>query len=206
MIGKLSGRIDEVGEAHLILDVGGVGYLVFCSGKTLGRIGQSGASAALLIETHVREDHIHLYGFADAAERAWFRLLGTVQGVGSKVALSLLSALTPGDLARAIAAQDKAALTQANGVGAKLAARLLTELKDKVGEIALGPGASLPGAAAPPAAGQLGAAADDAVAALEGLGYRRVEAFAAVARASQALGDGARLEALIKAALKELSR
>lgn len=206
MIGKLSGRIDEVGEAHLILDVGGVGYLVFCSGKTLGRIGQSGASAALLIETHVREDHIHLYGFADAAERAWFRLLGTVQGVGSKVALSLLSALTPGDLARAIAAQDKAALTQANGVGAKLAARLLTELKDKVGEIALGPGASLPGAAALPAAGQLGAAADDAVAALEGLGYRRVEAFAAVARASQALGDGAKLEALIKAALKELSR
>lgn len=206
MIGKLSGRIDEVGEAHLILDVGGVGYLVYCSGKTLGRIGQSGASAALLIETHVREDHIHLYGFADAAERAWFRLLGTVQGVGSKVALSLLSALTPGDLARAIAAQDKAALTQANGVGAKLAARLLTELKDKVGEIALGPGASLPGAVALPAAGQLGAAADDAVAALEGLGYRRVEAFAAVARASQALGDGARLEALIKAALKELSR
>ncbi len=206
MIGKLSGRIDEVGESHLILDVGGVGYLVFCSGKTLGRIGQAGASAALLIETHVREDHIHLYGFADAAERAWFRLLGTVQGVGSKVALSLLSALTPGDLARAIAAQDKAALTQANGVGAKLAARLLTELKDKVGEIALGPGASLPGATSLPAAGQLGAAADDAVAALEGLGYRRVEAFAAVARAGQALGDGAKLEALIKAALKELSR
>jgi Holliday junction DNA helicase RuvA len=209
MIGKLSGRIDEVGEAHLILDVGGVGYLVFCSGKTLGRIGQAGASAALLIETHVREDHIHLYGFADAAERAWFRLLGTVQGVGSKVALALLSALTPGDLARAIAAQDKAALTQANGVGAKLAARLLTELKDKVGEIALGPAASLPGTALP-AAGQLGAAADDAVAALEGLGYRRVEAFAAVARAGQALkdagGDGAKLEALIKAALKELSR
>ncbi len=204
MIGKLTGRIDELGEAHLILDVGGVGYLVFASGKTLGRIGQVGGSAALLIETHVREDHIHLYGFADAAERAWFRLLGTVQGVGSKVALALLSTLAPGDLARAIAAQDKAALTQANGVGAKLAARLLTELKDKVGNIALGAAATLGGAL--PTAGQLGAAADDAVAALEGLGYRRVEAFGAVVRAGQTLGDAASLEALIRAALKELSR
>ena len=204
MIGKLSGRIDEIGESHLILDVGGVGYLVFASGKTLGRLGGAGTAAALLIETHVREDHIHLYGFADAAERAWFRLLLTVQGVGSKVALSLLSALAPGDLARAIAAQDKAALTQASGVGAKLAARLLTELKDKVGNIALGAAATLGGPL--PTAGQLGPAADDAVAALEGLGYRRVEAFAAVARAGQALGDAATLEALIRAALKELSR
>jgi len=210
MIGKLSGRIDSLGEGHLILDVGGVGYLVFASSRTLGRVGQPGSACALLIETHVREDHIHLYGFADPAERAWFRLLGTVQGVGSRLALSILSALSAQQLTQAIAAQDKAALARAQGVGAKLAQRLATELKDKVGGIALGPAAALAGKAAGNGeagpVGALGPAADDAVLALEGLGYRRVEAFTAVATVSRGLGDGATVEALIKAALKELAR
>lgn len=204
MIGKLSGRLEESGEGYALIDVGGVGYLVFASAKTLGRLGPVGSAVALLIETHVREDHIHLYGFADAGERAWFRLLATVQGVGSKVALSILSALAPHELTQAIAAQDKAALGRAPGVGPKLAARLVTELKDKVGGMALGPAASLDGA--PAAAGGLGGAAEDAVAALVGLGYKRGEAFAAVAEATRSLGEGAAVEALLKGALKELSR
>ncbi len=213
MIGKLSGRIDELGEGHLLLDVGGVGYLVFASAKTLGRVGPLGSACSLLIETHVREDHIHLYGFADGGERAWFRLLCTVQGVGSRVALAILSTLSPQQLTQAIAAQDKAALGRAQGVGAKLAQRLATELKDKVGGMALGAAAAL-GSGAPavggepavPAGGALGAAADDAVLALEGLGYRRMEAFTAVAAAQRALGDAAAVEALLKAALKELAQ
>ena len=213
MIGKLSGRIDEVGEGHLLVDVGGVGYLVFCSAKTLARLGQTGTAASLLIETHVREDHIHLYGFADGAERAWFRLLGTVQGVGSRVALAILSTLSPQQLTQAVAAQDKQALGRAQGVGPKLAQSIATELKDKIGGLALGPAAALAvapsgegAAAVPAAAGALGAAADDAVLALEGLGYRRMEAFTAVAAAQRSLGEGAAVADLLKAALKELAR
>ena len=210
MIGKLTGKIDELGEGHVILDVNGVGYLVFASARTLGRLGERGTGAGLLIETHVREDHIHLYGFADAAERAWFRLLGTVQGVGSRVALSILSVLSPAELTQAIAAQDKNTLNRASGVGPKLAQRLVTELKDKVGNIALGAAAWQSGPDAPAAAASLGTAslgraAEDAVSALEGLGYRRVEAFQAVAEASRALGGEAPLEALIRAALRELA-
>ncbi|HKY95889.1 MAG TPA: Holliday junction branch migration protein RuvA, partial [Kiloniellales bacterium] len=201
MIGKLTGRIDELGEGHVILDVNGVGYLVFASARTLSRLGERGTGAGLLIETHVREDHIHLYGFADAAERAWFRLLNTVQGVGSRVALSILSVLSPSELTQAIAAQDRKTLNRASGVGPKLAQRLVTELKDKVGNIALGMGAWQSGTDAPPAAAglgtaSLGKAAEDAVSALEGLGYRRVEAFQAVAEATRALGADASLEAL----------
>ena len=210
MIGKLTGRIDEIGEGHVILDVNGVGYLVFASARTLARIGERGSGAGLLIETHVREDHIHLYGFADAAERAWFRLLNTVQGVGSRVALSILSVLSPAELTQAIAAQDRKTLNRASGVGPKLAQRLVTELKDKVGGIALGAGAWQRDGEAPPAAASLGTAslgqaAEDAVSALEGLGYRRVEAFQAVAEATRALGEAASLQALIKAALRELA-
>jgi Holliday junction DNA helicase RuvA len=210
MIGKLSGQIDEVGEGHVILDVNGVGYLVFASARTLARLGAKGSGAGLLIETHVREDHIHLYGFADAAERAWFRLLNTVQGVGSRVALSILSVLSPAELTQAIAAQDRKTLNRASGVGPKLAQRLVTELKDKVGNIALGMAAWQGEGAAPPAAASLGTAslgknAEDAVGALEGLGYRRVEAFQAVAEATRALGADAPLQALIKAALRELA-
>ncbi|MFZ2006300.1 MAG: Holliday junction branch migration protein RuvA, partial [Stellaceae bacterium] len=136
MIAKLTGILDHIGADGAIVDVGGVGYLVFASTRTLGQL-QPGAAARLLIETHVREDHIHLYGFIDAAERDWFRLLTTVQGVGAKVALAILSAVAPNDLTLAIVAQDNAMLARADGVGPKLAARIVNELRDKVGGLAL---------------------------------------------------------------------
>ena len=199
MIGKLTGSVDSTGDDWVILDVGGVGYLVFCSGRSLGLLPPSGGGATLWIETHVREDHIHLYGFAETAERDWFRLLNSVQGVGAKMALSILSVLPPADLVRAIAAQDKASLTRANGVGPKLAGRIASELKDKAGGIALGPVGAVNGVAA-------GAeVSEDAVSALVNLGYRRAEAFAAVAKASGDLGGQASVESLIKAGLKELA-
>lgn len=207
MIGKLTGRLDSTGDGWAIVDVSGVGYLVYCSGRSLARLGGAGEAVSLLIETHVREDHIHLYGFAESAERDWFRLLSTVQGVGVRMALAILSALAPAELVQAIAAQDKAVLTRANGVGPKLAGRIVTELKDKVGGLSLGPAASLdsgmPVPGASPAA--LGGPADDAVSALVNLGYRRIDAFGAVAKASQSLGGEAALDALIKQGLKELS-
>ncbi len=186
-----------------MIDVNGVGYQVFSSRRTLERLPPGSGPVALLVETHVREDHIHLFGFIDAAERDWFRLLGTVQGVGARMALSILSVLAPQDLVQAIAAQDKAQVTRAAGVGPKLAARIVAELKDKAGGLALGPAALA--AAGPAGGGGLGPAADDAVSALVNLGYGRSEAFGAVARASQALGGGAALESLVKAGLKELS-
>ena len=132
MIGKLSGTIDSVSGSHVILDVQGVGYVVMCSARTLREMGAIASPASLLIETHVREDAINLYGFKDAEEQDWFRLLTTVQGVGAKVGLAILSALSPAQLGHVILSQDKAALTQADGVGPKLALRLVTELKDKV--------------------------------------------------------------------------
>lgn len=205
MIAKLKGLVDSNGEDWVIIDVGGVGYLVFCSSKTLARLPQAGQATALHIETHVREDHITLYGFADLGERDWFRLLTTVQGVGSKVALALLSALSAEDLSRAISAGDKAMLSRANGVGPKLAARLVTELKDKAVGIALGPvmvQAGPAAAAAPLGAGPL----EDAISALVNLGYRRVEAHGAVLRASEALGEGAGANALIGGALKLMGK
>jgi Holliday junction DNA helicase RuvA len=205
MIGKLTGVLDSVGEDWALLDVAGVGYLAFCSGRTLGWLGRPGEAASLLIETHVREDHIHLYGFADQGERDWFRLLSTVQGVGAKMALAVLSTLSPAELIQAIAAQDKAALTRASGVGQKLAARIVTELKDKAGGLVLGPAAALAGIGGAAAAGGLGPAAEDALSALVNLGYGRSEALGAVAQASRRLGEGAALEALIKEGLKELS-
>lgn len=208
MIGKLTGLVDSYVEDGLILDVGGVGYVVFASARTLGRLEGPGGAASVLVETHVREDHIHLYGFADAAERDWFRLLATVQGVGARHALALLSALSPGELTQAVAAQDKTALTRASGVGPKLAGRIVAELKDRVGAIALGPAAAQAGAGAPAGAGN-GAPAEgpdeDAVSALTNLGYRRLDAFGAVAAASRRLGPEASLEALIKEGLKELA-
>ncbi len=189
----------------MILDVGGVGYLASCSARTLDRLPPPGQSASLLIETHVREDAISLYGFGDADERDWFRVLTTVQGVGAKVGLALLSALSPEQLARAIAAQDRAALTRAAGVGPKLAARLLTELKDKVGGIALG--RSVPGEtrAAAEADGPGQGVLADAVSALVNLGYGRSEAFGAVARLSREAG-GDDVSTLVRAALKEFAR
>ncbi len=202
MIGKLTGVLESSGEDWALVDVRGVGYLVFCSVRTLERAGRQGDGVSLLIETHVREDHSHLYGFADPGERDWFRLLSTVQGVGAKMALAVLSTLSPADLIRAIAAQDKAALTRANGVGPKLAARIVAELKDKAGSAALGPAAAI-GAGAISAG--LEAPAEDALSALVNLGYGRSEALGAVVEASRRLGTKAPLASLIKEGLKELS-
>ena len=200
MIAMLAGIVDQAAADGVVLDVNGVGYLVFASARTLARVPPRGEAVRLLLETHVREDHIHLYGFADEAERGWFRLLTTVQGVGAKLALALLSVLPPEALATAIMAQDKAALARADGVGQKLAQRIANELKDKVGGIALGPAATSAPIAAPP-----GAAAD-AVSALINLGYSRSDAYSAVNQAAQRLGAEARIDALIRAGLQELAR
>ncbi len=202
MIGKLTGKLDDTGEDWALIDVSGVGYIVFASRRTLGWLGDSGGACSLLIETHVREDHIHLFGFVDAAERDWFRLLCTVQGVGAKVALSVLSILPPEELVQAIAAQDKTALTRANGVGSKVAGRIVTELKDKAGSIALGPVAVVAGVGV---ASSAGGVSEDAVSALVNLGYRRTEAFGAVARVTSQLGSDTPVERLITAGLKELA-
>lgn len=208
MIARLTGRIEPLGEDRLVVDVGGVGYLVFCSGRTLARLPADGSTVQLHIETHVREDHIHLYGFADTDELEWFRLLTTVQGVGARVALAILSVLGPDELLQAVAAGDKTAVSRANGVGPKLAGRIVSELKDKVGGIALGAAARirLAGTQAPgtPAAG--GKIDEDAVSALVNLGYGRSEAFGAVARAGSRLGEGAPLGDLIRVGLEELSQ
>jgi holliday junction DNA helicase RuvA len=205
MIAKLTGVIDQAGPEAAVIDVGGVGYLVFCSTRTISRLPPIGSTASLLIETHVREDHIHLYGFVDAAERDWFRRLTTVQGVGARLALAILSAVAPEHLGLAILAQDKAALTRADGVGARLAARIVNELRDKVGGFATAAIASALTAPASDADVETGAAAD-AISALVNLGYRRVEAFGAVATATRQLGGGADTGALIRAGLQELAR
>ncbi len=202
MIGKLSGLMDSSGTDWAIIDVSGVGYLVHCSGRGFAALPGQGEPVSLWIETHVREDHIHLYGFPEAAEREWFRLLSTVQGVGARMALALLSVLAPNDLVQAIAAQDKQALTRANGVGPKLANRIVTELKDKAGQIAFGPVAVSTNQDAASGAPPL---SEDAVSVLVNLGYQRGEAFGAVAQATRTLGAEAPLEAVIKAGLKELS-
>ncbi|MBI3706490.1 MAG: Holliday junction branch migration protein RuvA [Proteobacteria bacterium] len=201
MIAKLTGVLDAVARDHAVIDVGGVGYLVRASARTLGGLPPAGADVSLAVETLVRDDAIDLYGFSEAAERDWFRLLMTVQGVGAKVALSLLSALSPDDLAAAIANEDKAMLTRADGVGPKLGSRLANELKDKVAAMPL----ARPRVAAV-GGGPLGGAAADAVSALINLGYRRAEAADAVSRAAQKLGANARVEALIPAGLKELAQ
>ena len=199
MIAKLTGLIDATGDGRAVVDVGGVGYLVFCSARTLAGL-QPGEETVLHIETHVREDHINLYGFADDGERTWFRLLITVQGVGARHALAILGVIDPDELALAIAAQDKATISRANGVGPKLAQRIASELKDKIGDLALGAAAGLPAAAWPAADGT----ASDAVSALVNLGYRRTEAHGAVAHASRDLGPGAATADLVKAGLREL--
>jgi len=206
MIAKLKGLVDQLLDGMAVIDVGGVGYLIFCSRRTLDRLGAPGNAVSVHVETHVREDHIHLYGFADRAELEAYRVLTTVQGVGGRHALALLSVLGPEELSMAIAAQDKAMLTRADGVGPKLAARICAELKDKMAAIPLGPSALTKGASAPKAeAAGSGGVNEDAVSALVNLGYGRSEAFGAVARAARELGDGATVQALIPAALKELS-
>lgn len=209
MIAKLTGRLDHGGPGFAVVDVGGVGYLVFCSARTLRKFEGGTEPVSLLIDTHVREDHIHLYGFGDRAEQAWFRLLITVQGVGAKVALAVLDALAPAELARAIASGDKVMLSRADGVGPKLAGRIAAELKDKAGAIALGQSASAPPApAAKPAAAASGSPVDltgDAVSALVNLGYGRAEAFEAVAAVARDLDPAAGLSELIRRCLKRLA-
>jgi Holliday junction DNA helicase RuvA len=200
MIAALSGVVDQVSDDGVVVDVNGVGYLVFAASRTLAKLPARGKPVKLLIETHVREDHIHLYGFADEGERGWFRLLTTVQGVGAKTALAVLSALTPDALTAAVLAQDKVALTEAEGVGRKLAQRIVMELRDKLGAVALTPFKSSD--AEPVQADSL---TGDAVSALVNLGYPRTDAYAAVSAAARALGGEVRLDALVKASLKELA-
>ncbi|MGF7209628.1 Holliday junction DNA helicase RuvA [Skermanella aerolata] len=204
MIAKLSGLLDSVGTDHCIVDCGGVGYLVFCSARTLRRVGDTGNAVSLRIEMQVREDAITLFGFVDQPERDWFRRLTTVQGVGSRVALALLSVLEPEKLGQAIAAQDRTALVQADGVGPKLANRLISELKDKVADLYMGGGAATSGPAGAAPSGTAGVT-NDAVSALVNLGYRRADAFTAVAAAVQKAGPDAKVEQLIMMGLKELS-
>jgi Holliday junction DNA helicase RuvA len=201
LIAKLKGVVDTIDADSAIVDVGGVGYLVSASARTLRELA-AGDEVTVLVETIVREDAIALYGFLETAERNWFRILTTVQGVGARVALSILSTLSPDEIARAIAAQDRATLSRPAGVGPKLAARLATELKDKAaafGVAPLGKGVEAPVMPA-------GSINEDAVSALVNLGYKRVEAFGAVARVTQRLGADARLDAVIRAGLQELAR
>jgi Holliday junction DNA helicase RuvA len=199
MIGRLTGPVDGLEEGRCIVDVNGVGYLVHASTRTLAALPKPPVAAHLLVETHVREDAILLYGFADPAERDWFRLLTTVQGVGARVALGILSVLSPRDLVAAINAGDKASLTRAPGVGAKLAIRVLSELRDKAGAMPISSGLAT-------FAAQPSGVADDAVSALVNLGYRRPEAQPAVARIVERLGEAATLDTVIRNSLKELAR
>jgi Holliday junction DNA helicase RuvA len=205
VIGKLTGVIDSLDEDGLLLDVNGVGYVVHASAKTVARLGAAGANASILVETQVREDAITLYGFADRAERDWFRLLRSVQGVGGKVALAILSTLTPNDLVNAVAAQDKASVSRANGVGPKLAQRIVSELKDKAAGLELGAAANV---VALPAgkASEGGDVINDAVSALVNLGYRRAEAYGAVSKALASKEARPELNDLIVHGLRELSQ
>jgi holliday junction DNA helicase RuvA len=203
MIGKLKGIVDSHGEDFVILDVHGVGYIVHCSGRTLQKLARPGEAAALAIETQMREDSIKLFGFISEVERDWFRLLQSVQGVGTKVALAIQTVLDVAELASAIACQDKAALARAPGVGPKLAARIASELKDKAAV------SGAPDAMAARLAGLDGgqpAAAQDALSALVHLGYNRQQAAAAVAASVATLGEGAPASELILRGLKELAR
>lgn len=203
MIAKLSGIMDSAGQDFLILDVNGVGYQVFASGRTLSRV-QKGEPVSLLIDTHVREDHIHLYGFMDKAEQEWFRLLTSVQGVGAKVGMAILSTCPVDRLGFAIASGDAAFVRQADGVGPKLATRIVTELKDKAAKIDL----ALP---PKPATGKIAKMSEqataanvesDAVSALVNLGYGRADAYSAVLQVRDKANDN--LSEILKLALKEL--
>ena len=197
MIARLTGILAEAGADHAVIDVGGVGYLVQLSGRTLQAIGGIGGDVKLLTDMQVREDAITLFGFGSAAERDWFRLLTSVQGVGGRVALAILTVLAPDEVSRAVASGDKAMIARASGVGPKLALRIVTELKDKAGP-ALGPVVS---GTAP-----AGGAVQDALSALANLGFRPAEASAAVGAASDELGEGATLDGLVRLALRKASK
>lgn len=196
MIAKLTGRLDESGADWAVIDVQGVGYLVHCSSKTLAALGLPGDECTVFTDLQVSENDLRLLGFAHAGERDWFRLLTTVQGVGSKVALAILSALSTEELQRACAAGDAAQVSRAQGVGPKLAGRIVNELKDKAGALPGGPaGVSL-------AISQPGSASADAVSALQNLGFKPAVAASAVAHAQAELGEGAELNELVRVALK----
>ena len=202
MIGKLTGRVDFIGTDHVVIDVAGVGYLVHCASSTLARL-SAGTNASLAIETKVSEEAIRLYGFLVAEERDWFRLLQTVQGVGARVALSVLSSLKLNELERAVVLGDKAAVGRAQGIGPKLATRIVTELKDKAPALAFQRGADgsdRAGVQAPRPA------ESDAIAALVKLGYSQIAAAEAVARAGRNVGDAAALDVLIRESLRQLAR
>ena len=199
MIARLKGLLDSTAADACVVDVNGVGYLVSASSKTLGALGGNGSAVVLHIETQVREDAIQLFGFLGEAERDSFRLLTTVQGVGGRVALAILSVLGPVELAHAIAAADTASIARANGVGPKLAARIANELKGKFGAVALGSAAPLP-------VGSTGGDIADALTALAGLGFKPMEASRAVAEARAELGDGAGVSDLIRVALRRSAR
>jgi Holliday junction DNA helicase RuvA len=201
MIAKLTGIIDEIGTDNIVLDVNGVGYLVFASSRTITAIGGVGDGATIYTEMQVSETDMRLMGFASGSERDWFRLLISVQGVGGKVALAILSALEPGEISRAVATGDKAMVARANGVGPKLALRIVNELKDKVGAIATDPVAGSGGAIHTPSNNSA-----DAVSALQNLGFKPAEASAAVAAADAEAGDGVTLDALVRLALKKAAR
>jgi holliday junction DNA helicase RuvA len=198
MIARLTGTLAETASDHCVLDVSGVGYLILASTRTLSAIGPVGGDVMLLTELQVREDSMTLFGFGSAGEREWFRLLTGVQGVGGKVGLNILSALDAEELSLAVGTQDKAMVARANGVGPKLAERIVRELKDKVGGVVLGAAGSLPKAA--------GSLSSDAVSALTGLGFKPSEAGAAVAAAEAELGAGATLDALVRLALKKAAK
>ncbi|MCF8706858.1 Holliday junction branch migration protein RuvA [Rhizorhapis sp. SPR117] len=201
MIAKLKGLLDSTGIDHAIIDVAGVGYLVGASSRTLAALGSVGEACTVYTEMLVSQDSIRLMGFASGEERDWFRLLTGVQGVGGRVALAILSALEPAELHRSVAMGDKAMVARANGVGPKLAARIVNELKDKIGAAPIG-SAMAGGLAAVP----VGNHASDAVSALQNLGFRPAEASIAVAAAEGELGEGATLDALVRLALKKAAK
>lgn len=204
MIGKLKGTVDEIGEDHVIVDVHGVGYVAYCSARTLSNIPGPGEAVALLIETYVREDLIRLFGFGTALEREWFRLLQSVQGIGAKVALGVLGTLTPSELANAIALRDIAMVSRAPGVGKRVAERIVTELKNKAAFA--GEGSGTIGLKQELGEGVASAPVTDAVSALTNLGYSRDQAANAIAAALKNAGEGADSTKLIRLGLKELSR
>ncbi|MXO59048.1 Holliday junction branch migration protein RuvA [Altererythrobacter salegens] len=197
MIAKLRGVLDETGSDWAVIDVAGVGYLVHCSSKTLAALGEVGEGCTVFTDLQVSENDMRLLGFAEAGERDWFRLLTQVQGVGSKVALAILSALSPGELRDACAATDAATVARAQGVGPKLAGRIVNELKDKAGAL---PGSGLAGASVVTPKG--GTVAADAMSALQNLGFKPAVAASAVAHAQGELGEGAGLNELVRVALK----
>ncbi|KEQ54651.1 Holliday junction branch migration protein RuvA [Sphingobium chlorophenolicum] len=202
MIAKLKGRLDSTGLDHAIIDVGGVGYLVGASSRTLAALGPVGEAVTVHTEMLVSEDSIRLVGFARAEERDWFRLLTSVQGVGSRVALAILSALEPAELHRSVATGDKAMIARANGVGPKLAQRIANELKDKIGAVPTPAGGVGGGFAVVSGGGQ----SADAISALQNLGFKPAEASTAVAAAEEELGEGASLDALVRLALRKAAK